>query len=68
MQIKEYFATVRHVKGYVLKLKKKELSEFKKEFYKLPFKNWQLDLIWEFFWDDIDYMTIYKIFKERSVI
>lgn len=63
MKIKEELALVCKTKESVIKLSSKNLKKYKANFYSQPFKIWQLDLLWEYIWDDITFEEIKKIFK-----
>ena len=63
MTIKEELALVCKTKESVVKLSGGNLNKYKTNFYSQPFKNWQLDLLWEYIWGDISFEEIKKIFK-----
>ena len=63
MTIKEELALVCKTKESVVKLSSENLKKYKTNFYSQPFKIWQLDLLWEYLWDDISFEEIKKIFK-----
>lgn len=66
--MKELFKDVCKIKRYVLKLDYKTLRKFKKKFYEKNIAKWQLDLIWEFFWDDKTYDEMKFILQNKKVI
>ena len=61
--LKEYLGLVCIEKNFVVKLSIENLKEYKTNFYSQPFKNWQLDLLWEYIWGDISLKEIKKIFR-----
>lgn len=63
MTIKEELTLVCKTKESVVKLSGENLKKYKTNFYSQPFKIWQLDLLWEYIWDDISFEEIKKIFK-----
>ena len=63
MTIKEELALVCKTKESVVKLSNENLKKYKTDFYSQPFKNWQLDLLWEYIWGDISLKEIKKIFR-----
>ena len=63
MTIKEELALVCKTKESVVKLSSENLKKYKTNFYSQPFKNWQLDLLWEYIWGDISLKEIEKIFR-----
>ena len=63
MTLKEYLGLVCIEKNFVVKLSIENLRKYKTDFYSQPFKNWQLDLLWEYIWGDISLKEIKKIFK-----
>ena len=62
------FADICEIKEYVIHLWGKDLKDFKKQFYQQPFPKWRLDLMWEFIWNDIDYPTMFYIFRNAKII
>ncbi len=64
----ELFYSICEIKKNVVKLKTKELSLFKQQFYNLPFREWQLSLLWEFIWNDKSYDEILFIFSQKKLI
>lgn len=66
--MKELFKNVCKIKHYVLKLDCKTLREFKKKFYEKDIAKWQLDLIWEYFWDDREYEEVKIILENKKII
>ena len=63
MLLKEYLGLICIEKDFVVKLSIENLRKYKTDFYSQPFKNWQLDLLWEYIWGDISLKEIKKIFK-----
>lgn len=63
MNLKEYLGLICIEKNFVVKLSNENLKKYKINFYSQPFKNWQLDLFWEYIWGDISLKEIKKIFK-----
>lgn len=63
MNLKEYLGLVCIEKKFVVKLSIENLKKYKNNFYSQPFKNWQLDLFWEYIWGDISLKEIKKIFR-----
>ena len=63
MLLKEYLGLICIEKDFVVKLSIENLRKYKTNFYSQPFKNWQLDLLWEYIWDDISLKEIKKIFR-----
>lgn len=63
MNIKELAYVICQKKENVVKLSRKELKEFKTNFYSQPFIHWQLDLLWEYIWNDVTLEEIKKIFR-----
>ena len=61
--LKEYLGLVCIEKKFVVKLSIENLKKYKNNFYSQPFKNWQLDLLWEYIWGDISLKEIKKIFR-----
>lgn len=61
--LKEYLGLVCIEKKFVVKLSIENLKKYKNNFYSQPFKNWQLDLFWEYIWGDISLKEIKKIFR-----
>ena len=61
--LKEYLGLICIEKDFVVKLSIENLRKYKTNFYSQPFKNWQLDLLWEYIWGDISLKEIKKIFK-----
>lgn len=68
MTLKEYMGLICIEKDFVLKLSKENLKKYKNNFYSQNYKMWQLDLLWEYIWGDIDYPTMYYIFKRNKLI
>ena len=63
MLLKEYLGLICIEKNFVVKLSIENLRKYKTNFYSQPFKNWQLDLLWEYIWGDISLKEIKKIFR-----
>ena len=63
MLLKEYLGLICIEKDFVIKLSIENLMKYKTNFYSQPFKNWQLDLLWEYIWGDISLKEIKKIFR-----
>ena len=63
MLLKEYLGLICIEKDFVIKLSIENLRKYKANFYSQPFKNWQLDLLWEYIWGDISLKEIKKIFR-----
>lgn len=63
MSIRELVSVICQKKENVLKLNSKSLKKYKSEFYSQPFKIWQLDLLWEFVWNDISLNDLKRIFR-----
>ena len=63
MLLKEYLGLICIEKDFVVKLSIENLRKYKTNFYSQPFKNWQLDLLWEYIWGDISLKEIKKIFR-----
>ena len=66
--MKELFKNVCEIKQYVLKLDYEALKKFKEIFYKKEIAKWQLDLIWEFFWNDREYEEVKFILENKKII
>lgn len=66
--MKEIFKDVCNIKKYVIKLDYETLKEYKRMFYQLEIAKWQLDLIWEFIWDDREYEEIKIILENKKII
>ena len=63
MNIKELAYVICQKKENVVKLSRKKLKEYKIAFYSQKYKEWQLDLLWEYIWGDISFEEIKKIFR-----
>ena len=63
MLLKEYLGLICIEKDFVVKLSIENLRKYKTNFYSQPFKNWQIDLLWEYIWGDISLKEIKKIFR-----
>ena len=61
--LKEYLGLVCIERNFVVKLSNENLKKYKINFYSQPFKIWQLDLLWEYIWDDISLKEIKKILR-----
>ena len=61
--LKEYLGLICVERNFVVKLSNENLKEYKTNLYSQPFKNWQLDLLWEYIWGDISLKEIKKIFR-----
>ena len=61
--LKEYLGLICVERNFVVKLSSENLKKYKNNLYSQPFKNWQLDLLWEYIWGDISLKEIKKIFK-----
>ena len=61
--LKEYLGLICVERNLVVKLSNENLKKYKNNFYSLPFKIWQLDLLWEYIWGDISLKEIKKIFR-----
>lgn len=63
MNIKELAYVICQKKENMIKLSRKELKEYKIAFYSQKYREWQLDLLWEYIWGDITFEEVKKIFK-----
>lgn len=63
VSLKEYLGLICVERDFVVKLSNENLRKYKTNFYFQPFKNWQLDLLWEYIWGDISLKEIKKIFR-----
>lgn len=63
MNIKELAYIICQKKENMVKLSRKELKEYKIAFYSQKYREWQLDLLWEYIWGDITFEEVKKIFK-----
>lgn len=63
MNIKELAYVICQKRENVVKLSRKELKEYKTNFYSQKYRVWQLDLLWEYIWGDISFEEIKKIFR-----
>lgn len=61
--LKEYLGLICVERNFVVKLSNENLKKYKTNLYSQPFKNWQLDLLWEYIWGDISLKEIKKIFR-----
>ena len=66
--MRELFKDVCKIKHYVLQLNGDKLRVFKKSFYQKNIAKWQLDLVWEFFWDDRTYEEMQFILQNKKII
>ena len=64
----DLFSQILQIKEFVVKLKGKELKNFKLIFYNQNFALWRLDLMWEFIWGDVEYERMFGIFKNSKII
>lgn len=64
----DLFSHILQMKKFVVNLKGNELQNFKLVFYNQKFPTWRLDLMWEFFWGDVEYQTMFKIFSNSKII
>ena len=64
----ELFNDINLLKQQVTTLSIYDRIMFKKDFFKQNFQEWQLSLIWEYFWDDKPYEEIYTIFLNKRLI
>lgn len=53
-------------KQNIVKLSLMELYLFKRDFYKLPFSEWKLNLLWEYVWSDKSYSEIFYILTKSK--
>lgn len=63
MNIKELAYVICQKRENVVKLSRKELKEYKTNFYSQKYREWQLDLLWEYIWGDISFEEIKKTFR-----
>lgn len=63
MSIQELALDICQKKENMIKLSRKELKEYKTTFYSQKYREWQLDLLWEYIWGDITFEEVKKIFK-----
>ena len=63
MNNKEMAYIICQKKENMVKLSRKELKEYKIAFYSQKYREWQLDLLWEYIWGDISFEEIKNIFK-----
>lgn len=63
MDIRELAYIICQKKENMVKLSRKELKEYKATFYSQKYREWQLDLLWEYIWGDISFEEIKEIFK-----
>lgn len=67
-RFEDLFLKILQIKDFVIKLKGKELRNFKLIFYNQKFSRWRLDMLWEFIWDDIDFEKLIEVFKNSRII
>lgn len=67
-RFEDLFLKILQIKDFVIKLKGKELRNFKLIFYNQKFSQWRLDMLWEFIWDDIDFEKLIEVFKNSRII
>ena len=63
MSIQELAYVICQKKENMVKLSRKELKEYKTDFYSQKYREWQLDLLWEYIWGDITFEEVKNIFK-----
>ena len=63
MTLKEYLGLICQIRHNVIKLNNEKLKKYKTALYSTPFKQWQIDLLWEYIWGDISLKEIKKIFR-----
>lgn len=63
MSIKGFVLLICQIRNYVVELNNENLKKYKTNFYSYPFKEWQLNLLWEYIWGDISLEEIKKILK-----
>lgn len=63
MNTNELFLLICKTKENMLNLTNEKLKKFKINFYANSQKTWQLDLLWEYLWDDISLEEAKKILK-----
>lgn len=63
-----FFEYICDNKEFVLKLNSQNLEKYKAIFYGQNFPEWRLDMLWEYIWGDIDYLTMFYVFKKNKVI
>ena len=64
----ELFYNICEIKQSIVQLQLVELTQFKREFFKLNFPEWRLQLLWEYIWNDKSYNEIYYIFTKKKLI
>lgn len=64
----DFFYNICEIKQNVVKLNQQQVYSFKRKFYKQPFPEWQLSLIWEFIWDDKSFDEVFLIFSNKRLI
>lgn len=67
-QLDELFLSICILKHSIVKLKSKELTNFKHNFYSLNFPTWQLNLLWEMIWDDRSSIEVATIFINKKLL
>lgn len=65
---KTLFDNVVPIKQFATSLNVDQRKHFKRFFFSLNFSEWQLNLIWEFFWDDKTYDEISYVFSQKKLI
>jgi len=65
---KQLFSRICEIKQNVVKLNSKDLVEYRRNFFRLHFQEWQLTLLWEFIWDDKPYEEVKQIFESKKLI
>ena len=66
--LKQLFANICEIKKNVIQLKGKDLENCKKNFYNQKINKWQLNLLWEFIWDDKEYGEVKHVFESKHLI
>ena len=61
----DLFLSICNLKENMLKLNRESLTKFKCDFYCQKFPIWKLDLIWQYFWDDMELNEIGIILYRR---
>lgn len=64
----ELFLTICVLQKSIVKLKLKELTNFKQTFYSLSFPTWQLNLLWELIWQDRSVIEVASIFINKKLL
>lgn len=63
-ELKELVSDICQLKEYVVKLDYTGKVEFQKEFYSLPFREWKLNILWDYIWDYKTYNEIIHILEK----